>query len=82
MEDNEIMNYDEMEVVEGEIVADEKPGISTGAAMLIGAGLTIAVTAGVKLVKKGIAAIKAKRAAKKSENEDCDDQETDEVADK
>ena len=65
--ENEIMNYEADEIVEGEIMADEGSGIGTGTAMLIGAGLAFAVTAGVKLVKKGIAAIKAKKEAKKAE---------------
>ena len=60
MENNEIMNYEDIEIVD-DIVVDEKPGIGTGAAMLIGAGLAFAVNAGVKLVKKGIAAYKAKK---------------------
>ena len=64
MENNEIMSYEdevldnEIEVVEMEA---EKPGISTGVAIAIGAGLTLAVTAGIKLVKKAIAKHKAKK---------------------
>lgn len=59
--ENEIMNYEEIEAVDGEIEAGESTGMSTGVAMLIGAGLTCAVGAAVKLVKKGIAAYKAKK---------------------
>jgi hypothetical protein len=64
MENNEIMNYEEIEVMD-EVEAGEKTGIGTGVAMLIGAGLTLAVGAGVKLVKKGIAAYKAKKELRK-----------------
>lgn len=79
MENNEIMNYDEMEVMDDEIVTEEKAGIGTGVAMLIGAGLTIAVGAVVKLAKKGIENIKAKKAAQKSDEVCGEDQETDEA---
>lgn len=65
--ENEIIAMDE---VMDDVVAESKPGIGTGKAMLIGAGVTLAVTAGVKLAMKGIAAIKAKRDAKKSGDED------------
>lgn len=64
MENNEIMNYEdevldnEVEVIEMEA---ENSGISTGAAIAIGAGLTLAITAGIKLVKKAIAKHKAKK---------------------
>ena len=66
MENNELMTMEETEIMDEVVVAEEKSGIGTGAAMLIGAGLTLAVTAGVKLVKKGIKAIKAKKEAKKA----------------
>lgn len=62
--ENEIMNYEE-EVMEPEIEATEieesNSGLGTGVAMLIGAGLTLATTAVVKLVKTGIAKHKAKK---------------------
>lgn len=62
---DEIMNYeDETEIVEYDADDIEKKGLSTGAAMLIGAGLTTAVIAAVKLGKKAIAKIKAKSADK------------------
>ena len=64
--ENEIMNFEDVEVVEGEIV-NERSGIGTGTAMLIGAGLVFAVGAGIKAVKKGIAALKAKKEAKEAE---------------
>lgn len=59
----EIMNYDEVMEPEMEIIETEdgKSGIGTGTAMLIGAGLTLATAAVVKLVKKGIAKYKAKK---------------------
>lgn len=61
MENNELMNYEDIAVMDEAIVAEEKSGMSTGVAMLIGAGLTLAVGAGVKLAKKGIAYFKAKK---------------------
>ena len=61
MENNEIMNYEETEVMDDVVVAEEGSGMSTGVAMLIVAGLTRAVGAGVKLVKKGVAWYKAKK---------------------
>ena len=48
----------EVEVIE---TNGEGSGIGTGAAMLIGAGLTLATTAVVKLVKRVIAKHKAKK---------------------
>lgn len=78
MENNEIMNYENIEVIDADVVTDEKTGLGTGVAMLIGAGLTLAVGAGVKLVKKGIAAYKAKKALKQADEdvyEDVEDME-------
>lgn len=69
MENNEIMNYEEIEVMDDAVVANEGSGISTGVAMLIGAGLTFAVGAGVKLAKKGIAKLKDMKEQKKSDKE-------------
>ena len=61
--ENEIMNYED--VMDTEIEATdmeiEDSGIGTGMAMLIGAGLTLATTAIVKLGKKAYAAYKAKK---------------------
>ena len=68
MENNEIMNYEEIEVMD-DVVADEGAGIGTGVAMLIGAGLTLAVGAGVKLAKRGIAYIKEQKALKKPDKD-------------
>lgn len=71
--ENEIMNYEE-EVMEPEIETEEKSGIGTGAAMLIGAGLTLAVGAIVKFGKKLVEKCKAKKLEK--ENEDSDDEQS------
>ena len=68
--ENEIMNVTN-EVMDEDIMTD-KVGIGTGKAMLIGAGVTAAVFAGIKLVKKGIAAIKAKRAANQDDSDIID----------
>lgn len=68
--ENEIMNVEE---VMDDVVTESKPGIGTGKAMLIGAGVVLAVTAGIKLGKKAIAAIKAKKEAKKAaEDQNCE----------
>ena len=61
MENNEIMQVAN-EVMDEGIVTDVNAGMSTGTAMLIGAGATAAVFAGIALVKKGIAYFKAKKA--------------------
>lgn len=57
-------NY-ETEAMEAEIVPvdteDSNSGLSTGVAVAIGAGLALAGTAVVKLVKKAIAKHKAKK---------------------
>lgn len=71
--ENEIMNYEE-EVMEPEIETEEKSGIGTGAAMLIGAGLTLAAGAIVKFGKKLVEKCKAKKLEK--ENEDSDDEQS------
>ena len=68
MENNEMMNYEDIEIVED--VAGEGTKMGTGVAMLLGAGLAFAVGAGVKLVKKGIAAYKAKKALREAESHD------------
>lgn len=81
MENNELMNVEEIEVMDDVVVAEEKSGIGTGAAMLIGAGLTLAVSAGVKLVKKGIAAYKAKKEIRKPDHEVLvEDEDIEEIA--
>lgn len=62
--ENENMNY-EVEVMEPEVdtfeMEAENSGIGTGVAMLIGAGLTAATVAVVKLGKKAIAAHRDKK---------------------
>lgn len=75
MENNEIMNYDEIEVMDDVVVAEEGSGVSTGVAMLIGAGLALAVGAGVKLGKKVCAKIKAKKELRKPDKEIIVDEE-------
>lgn len=69
MENNEIMNYEEIEVMDDAVVADEKTGVGAGVAMLIGAGLTLAVGAGVKLAKKGVAAWKKHKELRQPDKE-------------
>lgn len=70
--ENEIMNYDE--VMENEIFETENKdtGIGTGMAMLIGAGLTFAATAAVKLGTKMYTKFKAKKESQEDE-EDYED---------
>ena len=65
--ENEIIEMVEAEDV---IVAEEGKGLGTGVAMAIGAGITFAGIAIVKLVKKGIDVIKAKAEAKKQDEHD------------
>ena len=67
--ENEITYVDMGEQTECET---ESTGIGTGLAMLIGAGVTLAVGGAVKLVKKGIAWAKAKK-AEKAEQEAASD---------
>lgn len=63
--ENEIMNYEEEMNPEVETyeMESENSGLSAGVAMLIGAGLTAASIAAVKLGKKLYAKIKAKKEA-------------------
>lgn len=75
MEEN--MNYEE--VMEPEVETDEveteNSGIGTGMAMLIGAGLTVATTAIIKLGKKAYDKIKSKKESRRSK---VDEEMTDE----
>lgn len=73
--ENEVMNYDEaMETeVENDMVETEDSGMSTGVAMLIGAGLTAASVAAVKLGKKVIAKFKARKENQEAIEEDFED---------
>lgn len=67
MENNEIMQVaDIVEETDGAI------GMSTGTAMLIGAGVTAAVFAGIGLVKRGIAYFKDKKAQSQGDIIDVD----------
>ena len=84
--ENEIMDY-EGEAMEPEVeIAEcdsERTGIGTGVAMLIGAGLTLAVTAAVKFGKKQIAKLRAKKAVEEADAHDfvtVDDEEGPDVA--
>ena len=67
MENNEIMN-EGFEMVE-DVVMDNNTGFGTGKAMLIGAGLTIAVCAGIKLAKKAYQNYKAKKELRRPDKE-------------
>ena len=74
--ENENMNYyEENEIAEVETDTDEtkSSGMSTGVAMLIGTGLTIATGGLIKLGKKLYMTYKAKKESKKSEEETCDE---------
>ena len=75
--ENEIMNYEENESaeVENDEVGLEDSGMSTGMAMLIGAGLAIATGGLIKLGKKLYMAYKAKKESKKAEEEDYEEVE-------
>ena len=75
--ENENMNYEENEIaeVENDEVGLEDSGMSTGVAMLIGAGLTSATGALIKLGKKLYMAYKAKKESKKAEEEDYEEVE-------
>ena len=75
--ENEIMNYEEEAMEpEVEVETEEKSGMGTGAAMLLGVGLTLAVGAMVKLGKKLVEKCKAKKLEK--ENEDSGDEQSEE----
>jgi hypothetical protein len=77
--ENEIMNYDETAIEEVENDNNEvevkDSGMSTGVAMLIGAGLTIATGGLIKLGKKLVNKYKAKKAEQKTEAEADEDYE-------
>ena len=71
--ENEIMNYNEEDTTMDEITnyedETEETGIGTGVAMLIGAGLTLATTAAVKLGKKLWQLHKAKKELRKPDED-------------
>lgn len=69
MENNEIMNYEEVEIVEDDYVGESGSGKGTAIAVAIGAGLTLAVGAGVKFAKKLWAKHKAKKELRKPDEE-------------
>lgn len=80
MENNEMI-YEEIDVMDDAVVAEEGSGIGTGVAMLIGAGLTFAIGAGVKLAKKGITKWKEKKELKQPEQPiEADPAKVEEVA--
>lgn len=79
MENNEIMEVVETEAMDEDIVVRENSGIGTGAAIAIGAGLACAVGACVKLVKWGVAKIKAKKEL--SEVDECVEAEEEDLED-
>lgn len=70
--ENEIMEYEEVMDPEVEVteLEAENSGMSTGVAMLIGAGLTAATVAVVKLGKKLIAKVKAHRELRQPAEDD------------
>lgn len=71
--ENEIMNYEE-EVMEPEVEIDEveteNSGMNVGVAVLIGAGLTAAGVAAVKLGKKLYAKIKAHKELRQPDDDE------------
>lgn len=73
--ENEVMNYEEVMVneVENDEAETESSGMGTGAAMLLGAGLTLATGAMIKLGKKMFKAIKARKEAKNADEEELED---------
>ena len=72
--ENEIMNYEENEIaeVENDEAETKESGMSTGVAMLIGAGLTIATGGLIKLGKKLVNKYKAKKEAQKADESEGD----------
>lgn len=83
MENNEIMNFEAVDVMDDMIMEGEGTGISTGGAMLIGAGLTLAIGAGVKLVKNLWARHKAKKELEQQDHDFCvDNSSTEDVGSK
>lgn len=63
IEQNEEMTTDLVELDNTEVETEEDSGLSTLAAMAIGAGLTAATFGVVKLVKKGLNKLKLKKEA-------------------
>ena len=75
MENNEIMNYEEVEFVEDNYVEEGGSGKGTAIAMAVGAGLTLAVGATVKFAKKLWAKHKANKELRKPDEETPVDEE-------
>ena len=69
MENFEIVNVEGTEMDDVITVAEEGSGMGTGVAMLIGAGLAVAVGAAVKLGKKVVKTVKAKRELRRPDKE-------------
>ena len=69
MENNEIMEMNETMDVEVIDMEEERSGLSTGGAMLIGAALTAVTVAAVKLGKKAWAKYKAHKELRKPDHE-------------
>lgn len=72
MENNEIM-FENVEAMDGVIQNNGSSRIGNGVAMLVGAGLAIALGASFKFGKKAVAVIKAKRAERMSGDADLRD---------
>lgn len=79
MEENNVITMETEENTE-EIVetSEEKSGIGTGLAMLIGSGITLGAIALGKVGKKAYGKVKAKMDEKKKANESAEDAEEDE----
>lgn len=61
MENNEIMKYEETEIVDDVVVAEEKPGMGTGTKLLITAGVIAVGATVIKAAKNWWAKRKAKK---------------------
>ena len=82
MEENKIINNEETDTVcEVTDEAEEKSGMSTGLAMLIGGGITVGAIALGKAGKKVWAKIKAKKDASKASEESTEKEDEDESED-
>lgn len=77
MENNEIMEMNETMDIEVVEMESERSGLSTGGAMLIGAALTAATVAVVKLGKKAWAKYKARKEQKADDHDFVDVDEED-----
>lgn len=66
MENTNIM-FEEVEAMDGIVQNNGSSRIGNGVAVLVGVGLAVAVGAGIKFGKRLVAAIKTKRAERKSE---------------